>query len=109
MAGPPEAVHPSDEHLPSPDRAVAAVAAAVEYRRDGVALLAVLGEARREVRVMVLHSDRLDPLPLERVSRREIVGMQVVDDDGGLDLEEALEVLDPLGEGAQRLVVLEVA
>ena len=35
--------------------------------------------------------------------------MQVVGDDLGLDREQPLEVLDPLGEGAQRLVVAQVA
>ena len=35
--------------------------------------------------------------------------MQVVGDDLGLDVEEALEVLDPLAIGGQRLEVLQVA
>ena len=35
--------------------------------------------------------------------------MQVVRDDLGLDREQALEVLDPLAEGRQRLAVLQVA
>ena len=45
---------------------------------------------------MVLDADVLDPLALERVLRREVLRVQVVGDDDGIDREEALEVLDAL-------------
>jgi len=34
----------------------------------------VLGEARREVRVVMLDCDPLDAVALERIGRREVVG-----------------------------------
>ena len=58
---------------------------------------------------MVLHADELDALALERVGGREVVGVQVVRDDLGRDVEEPLEVRDALAEGAQRLGVAQVA
>ena len=75
-------------------------------RRPG---LAVLGQAGGQVGVVVLDADQLDVVALERVLGRQVLGMQVVGDDLRLDREQPLEVLDPLEEGAQRLVVLEVA
>ena len=71
--------------------------------------LAVLGQARRQVRVVVLDPDQLDAVEIERVFGRQVLGVQVVGDDLGLDREQRSEVLDPLGERAERLVVLEVA
>ena len=58
---------------------------------------------------MVLHADELHALPLERVGRREVVGMQVVRDHLGRDGEQPLEVRDALAEGGQRLDVAEIA
>ncbi len=58
--------------------------------------LAVLGQAGGEVGVVVLHADELDAVALERVLRREVLGVQVVGDDLGLDREQPLEVLDAL-------------
>ena len=46
MAGAFEVARAPDEELPTPDRAVIAVAAAVEYRGDCFALLAVLSDYR---------------------------------------------------------------
>ena len=46
---------------------------------------------------------------LERVLGRQVLGVQVVGHHLGLDREQALEVLDPLAERAQRLAVLQVA
>ena len=43
----------------------------------------------------MLHGDERDALALLRVGRREVVGMQIVGDELGLDREEALEVLEP--------------
>ena len=101
--------HVADQQLAAPDGAVGPVAGAVEDRADRRARLAVLGEARRQVRVVVLHADELDAVALERVLGRQVLGVQVVGDDLGRDREQPLEVLDPLGERAQRLVVLQVA
>ena len=71
----------ADEQLAAPDRAVEAVAGAVEDRADRRPWLAVLGQARRQVGVVVLDADQLDALALERVLGREVLGVQVVRDD----------------------------
>ncbi len=68
----------------------------------------MFGEDRGEVRVVVLDADGRE-VQVERERGREVVGMEVVGDDLGRDREQALEVGDPVGEGAQRLVVLQVA
>ena len=48
----------------------------------------------------MLDADQLDSLSLERVAGRQVVGVEVVRDDLGLDGEQALEVLDSLRERA---------
>ena len=58
---------------------------------------------------MVLHAEVPEPRALERVARREVVGVQVVRDHLGRDGEQALEVLDALAEGPERLVGPQVA
>ena len=58
---------------------------------------------------MVLHPEVLEPRAVERVARREVVGVQVVRDHLGRDGEQAPEVLDALAEGPQRLVGPQVA
>ena len=73
-----------------------------------MSFLSVLGETRCEVRVMVLYADQLHSLPIECVSRRQVVGVEIMRDDLRLDGEQPLEVPDPLVERSQRLVVLEV-
>ena len=60
----------------------------------------MLGEACGEVRVVVLHPDsstcRSSRGTLERVPRREVLRVQVVDDELGCHGEQPLEVLDAL-------------
>ena len=48
------------------------------------------------MRVVVLDADELDPVELECVLGREVLGMQVVGDELRLDREQPLEVRDPL-------------
>jgi hypothetical protein len=69
----------------------------------------VLGQARAEVRMVVLDRDVLDALPGQRVGGREVVRVEIVHDNLGRDREQVLEVRHALGEGAERLDVLEVA
>jgi hypothetical protein len=61
------------------------------------------------VGVVVLHALQFDPFQLQRVLGRQVLGVQVVGDHLGLDREQASEVPDPLGEGAEGLVVLQIA
>ncbi len=109
VAGALEAAQVAAQDLPAPHRAVRAEPGPVEDRADRRAGLAVLGEARREVGVVVLDGDVLDAFARERVGRREEVGMQVVRDDRGRDREQPLEVGDAVLERPQRLEVAEVA
>ena len=74
------------QQLAAPERPVGAVARAVEDERERRALLAVLGEARGGVGVVVLDADERDVL-LERPLRREVLGVEVVGDDLRLDAE----------------------
>ena len=99
-AGALEAVEVADQQLAAPDRAVGAVAGAVVDRPDRRAALAVLGQARGEVGVVVLDADVLDALARQRVGRRQVVGVQVVGDDLRRDREQPLEVRDALGEAS---------
>ena len=73
----------ADQHLAAPDRAVRPVARAVVDRTHRRALEAVLGEARRQVRMVVLDARQLDPVELERVGGRGVVGVEVVGDELG--------------------------
>ena len=75
-----EAGEVAAQQLAAPERPVGAVAGAVEDERERRARLAVLGEARRGVRVVVLDADELGVL-LERPLRREVLGVEVVRDD----------------------------
>ena len=109
MAGALEAVEAAGQQLAAPHRAVGAVAGAVVDRPDRRPALAVLGQHRRQVGVVVLHAHVRDVLAGERVGRRQVVGVQVVGDDLRRDREEPLEVRDAHGEGAQGLLVAQVA
>jgi hypothetical protein len=74
-----EPVEVAAQELAAPERPVGAVARAVEDEGKRRALLAVLGEARSRVGVVVLHADQRQALLL-RPLRREVVGMEVVGD-----------------------------
>ena len=113
-AGSLEAGQIRDQELAAPDRAVGPVPGPVEGDADDRAVLAVVGEAGGDVRVMVLHADELNAgqftiSQVDRVRRGQVVRMQVVRDELRLDVEEALEMLDAIGERPQRLRVLQVA
>ena len=72
----------------------------------------MLGHAGGDVGVMMLHADARQSVafgPLPHVARRQVVRVEVAGQGLDLDAEQALEVLDPALEGAQRLVVLQVA
>ena len=58
---------------------------------------------------MMLDADQSTPSRSERVAGGQVVRVEVVRHQLGLDREQALEMLDSLGERAQGLVVLQVA
>ena len=109
MAHAREAAQIADQQLAAPHRPVAAEPAAVVDRADRAAGLAVLGQDRGQVSVVVLDADVAHPVALQCVARRQVVGVQVVRDDLGGDGEQALEVRGAVGEGEERLVVAQVA
>ena len=109
MTYPLKALQVTDQELAAPDRSVDAITGAVIDRCDRGAAFAVLGEAGGQVGMMVLDRDRLEFRTLERVLRRQVLGVKVVGDDRGLYSEQAREVLDPVAEAFKRLEVLEVA
>ena len=74
------------QQLAAPQRSVGAVPGAVEHQRQRRAGEAVLGQARGGVGVVVLHADQLGVLALAP-SGREVVGVQVVRDHVGADVE----------------------
>ena len=81
-----ESVEVAAQQLAAPERSVGAVPGAVEDERQRRALLAVLGETRGGVRVVVLDADELCFL-LERPLRREVLRVEIVRDELGLDAE----------------------
>ncbi len=96
------------QQLAAPERPVGSVAAAVEDERERGALLAVLGQARRGMRMVMLDGDELGIL-LEGPLRREVLRVQVVGDDIELDVEHR-EVEREIGaEGVVGLLGIEVA
>src|SRR5438067_5235835 len=103
-----EGAEVADEKLSSPARAIGSVARSVVYGAHGRTALAVLGQYRREVRVMVLHAYEVHVVALERVRRGEVVRVQIVRDDARGHREQVFEMGDPLAEGAQRLPVAQV-
>src|SRR5689334_17074647 len=74
-ADPAKAPDTAVQQLAAPDRSVEPVPGAVEDRPDRSAGLPVLGEAGREMRVVVLDAGELDVLELERVLGREVLGV----------------------------------
>ena len=96
------------QQLAAPERPVGAKARAVEDERERRPLLAVLGEASGGVRVMVLDADELQH-PALRPLRREVLRVEVVRDESGLDAEHR-EVQREVGtEGAVGGLRVEVA
>ena len=92
----------ADEDLAAPDRPVRPIARAVVDRAHGRPLEAVLGEAGRQMGMVVLHARQLHAVELERERRGGVVGVQVVGEQLGAQREEALEVVDSLAVGDQR-------
>src|SRR5262249_7632514 len=95
------------QELTAPDRAVGAVAGPVEGHPDDRACRTVVGQAGGDVRGVVLDAFGRQ-VRLERVLGGQVLRVQVVRHDLGVDVEQPAEVLDALGEGAQRLGVLQV-
>ena len=69
----------------------------------------MLGQDRRQVRMVMLDGQVLDAPSFQRVLGREITGVQIVRHHGGVHGEQPLEVVHPSPERLQRREVLEVA
>ncbi len=101
----------SEEELAAPRVLIAAEPEAVEGHSNRRARNTVIHQARGDVGVVVLHPDeaRGEPLgELGRVDGRGVVGVQIVGDDGGGDVQKVNEMSDSVNVGLERLVVLEV-
>ncbi len=107
MADSLEATKVGDEQLASPQSAVGPVAEAVEGQGEHRAGPAVLGQARRDVGMVVLHADGRK-VEVRGELGREVFGVQVVGDELGDHGVERAEMVDRLHEGAVRSEVLEV-
>ena len=111
-AEPPEALVVGEQELAAPDRAVGAVARAVERDADDGRLLVVLGHAGEDVRVVVLdleerHADFLG----ERFGdgRSVVARVQVAGDGLGAVLEQGFHELDGILEREHGAQVAHVA
>ena len=104
-----EAGQVGEQELPAPDGAVGAEAGAVERHPDHRALLAVVGQAGRDVRVVVLDAGQVHAVELQRVLGGQVLRVQVVRDHLRFGVEQPPEVGDPVGEGPQGLEVLQIA
>ena len=119
MPGPLEPGQVRDQELAAPDGAVRPVTGAVEGHPDDRPAGPVVGQAGRDVRVVMLNAHELHAGQvrrarhlsvgeLRRVLRGQVVRMQVVGHHLGRDVEQPPEVGDALGERAERLGVLQV-
>ena len=81
-----------DEELPAPDMAVRAVARSVPGHPDDGRVEPVVGQAARDVGVMVLDRDPLDSLERLRVGGRAVARVEVVGDDLRRAVEQSLPV-----------------
>ena len=75
-----EAAVIGQQHFPSPDAAVGAVAGAVKRDADDAAFQMVLRHAACDVRVMMLHADLRQLGLRQRPARREVARVQIVRD-----------------------------
>jgi len=108
----PEAVVIGQEHLAAPDRAVRAVAGAVEGEADHrqAAVQAVFRHDRGDVGVVMLHMQVLQAIGVvRRPAAGQVARMEVADDPLRPRAKDGLEVLDRLLECIERLEVLHVA
>src|SRR5215831_14872269 len=118
MTGPLVPAEVGDEELAAPDMAVRAVPGAVPGDADDAGVEAVVGEATRDVCMMMLDGDTLDTLERPRVRARAIPRMKVMSHDARRQIEQLLEVrhcVDPcspsngVGEIAEMLAEKRVA
>ncbi len=104
----------TNQEFSTPNCAVRAVASAVKSCPDDrlIGGEPVFRHASRDVGVMVLDPDGLQAffLPaLARITGSQVIGMQVVGQQLGLDAEELLDMGDPVPKGLQGLVIFQVA
>ena len=113
VTAPLEAGQAGDQELTAPDRAVGPVAGAVEgnayYRPDDRAVRPPLSARQEAMCAWWCCTPCRSAVQVERVLGGQVLRVQVVRHDLRVDVEQPAEVLDALGEGAQRLGVLQVA
>ena len=98
-----------DQKLASPDLAVRPVPGAVEGHADHPSVEVILGHARDNVGVVMLHADLLHTVQFQRKTGTEVAGMEVVSGDARLYAEQLLHLLQRFLEEPQSFVVFEIA
>ena len=85
-----------NEHFPSPDGAIGAIAGAIERDTDHSSVEMIFRHAGSDMRVMVLDTDQLNAFRFlsDCPLGGEIVRVKIVRDDLGLNFQDALHVLD---------------
>ena len=109
MAGPGEAGEVRHQEFAAPDRAVRAVARAVQGDPDTGVGAAVFRQAGGDMGVMVLHPDEPHPGQIPGIAGAEIVGVEVVGDDGRVLAAQGLEMGDGLPVIIESLHPVQVA
>ena len=111
-----QAVVAADEPLAAPNRAIVAVAGAIERdadHRSAVARVAVIRQTRGDVRAVMLHPPRSGQAVLARVrlgeARGQIVRVQIADHGFRLDAEQVLVRRQRRFVVLQRFQVLHIA
>src|SRR4051794_9052193 len=98
----------AEEHLAPPKLSLGTTARTVEGHTNDRRGPCVLGKARGDVRVVVLHANAWQSAGL-RPPRRGVVGMEIMGHHDRQDAEEAFELRDRLLEERATLDALEIA
>jgi hypothetical protein len=86
-----ETVEVGDQELPAPHRSVGAVAEPVEGDPENGVGVPVLGQARGDMCVVMLHGPRLE-VKVESVLGRQVLRVEIMCDDLWLDPEQPAKV-----------------
>ena len=99
----------SDQELTAPGRAVVTPAKPIEHDPDGRVGVTMLDKTRNQMGMMMLHRQRRSE-PLRHCElRRQVLGMQVMNDELDVGLRKADLVRDRALERRKRPRVLEIA
>src|SRR5262249_42158467 len=104
-----EPVEIRQQEFAAPDVPIRAIARAVPRDADHTRIDPVVGQATRDVRVVMLDRHETYIVKHPRVGRRPIAGMEIMSDDAGREIEQALEMADGLRPATVGALVAEIA